>query len=69
MVEFAKCQRRDAIKALVESDLQQASKAGVRSTPSFLVGDFLVEGAIPYADFRKAIDTALIVARNAKRTR
>lgn len=69
MGEFARCQQRQAIRALVESDIQQATKAGVRSTPSFLVGDFLVEGAVPYADFRKAIDTALVLARNAKKSR
>ena len=69
MPSFGSCQKREAIRALVESDIQQSTKAGVRSTPSFLVGDFLVEGAIPYADFRKAVDTALVIARNAKRTR
>lgn len=68
MGAFASCQQRPAIRRLVDSDIQQATKAGVRSTPSFLVGDFLVEGAMPYADFRKAIDTALVVARSAKRS-
>ena len=69
MGEFGRCQRREAIRALVESDIQQANKAGVRSTPSFLIGDFLVEGAVPYTDFRKAVDTALVLARGAKRSR
>ena len=69
MKAFAACQSRQAIRALVESDAAQSSKIGVRSTPSFLIGDFLVEGSVPYADFRKAIDTALVLARNAKRTR
>lgn len=69
MGRFASCQKREAIRALVESDIQQATRAGVRSTPSFLVGDFLVEGSVPYADFRRAIDTALVMARNAKRVR
>jgi protein-disulfide isomerase len=68
MIEFARCRKSNAVKSLVESDLQQANRAGVRSTPSFLVGEFLVEGAVPYADFRKAIDTALITART-KRSR
>lgn len=66
---FASCQKREAIRALVESDIQQGVKAGVRSTPSFLIGDFMVEGALPYADFRRAIDTALVMARTAKRSR
>ena len=69
MAAFGRCQQRQAIRALVESDVQQAIKTGVRSTPAFLVGDFLVEGAVPYADFRKAIDTALVLARSAPRSR
>ncbi len=68
MKEFARCRASKGIQALIESDIQQASRAGVRSTPSFLVGEFLVEGAMPYKDFRKAIDTALVVART-KRSR
>jgi hypothetical protein len=49
MASFASCRRSRSINGLVESDIQQASSAGVRSTPSFLVGDFLVQGASPYA--------------------
>ncbi len=64
MPAFASCQKREAIRALVDSDIQQATRAGVRSTPSFMVGDFLVEGAVPYTDFRRAIDTALVMAKN-----
>lgn len=67
MDQFARCQKRQAIRALVESDAQQAGRAGVRSTPSFLIGDFLVQGAVPYPDFRKAIDTALVLAKKAKK--
>lgn len=65
---FGACRRSRAVEALVENDMQQAQRAGVRSTPTFLIGDFLVEGAIPWADFRRAVDTALVVTR-AKRTR
>lgn len=67
MAEFARCRRSNAIKSLVESDIQQATRTGVRSTPSFLIGDFLLEGASPLATFRRAIDTALVVARNKTR--
>lgn len=67
MPAFAACQKREAIRAVVESDVQQASKAGVRSTPTFLVGDFLLEGAVPYTDFRRAIDSALVMANKRKR--
>lgn len=63
MTEFTRCRGTKAIRTLVDSDIQQINRAGVRSTPSFLIGQFLVEGAVPYADFRKAIDTALFTAR------
>jgi len=65
---FTRCRKSDAIRMLVENDERQASQARVQSTPSFLVGDFLVQGALPYTDFRKAIDTALAVAKS-RRTR
>lgn len=65
--QFDACRRSPAIEALVQNDVQQAMRAGVRSTPTFLIGDFLVEGAIPWTDFRRAVDTALVVARTRPR--
>jgi protein-disulfide isomerase len=65
--QFDSCRRSRAIEALVQNDVQQAMRAGVRSTPTFLIGDFLVEGAIPWVDFRRAVDTALVVARSRPR--
>ncbi|HEY0929040.1 MAG TPA: hypothetical protein VGE27_03895, partial [Gemmatimonas sp.] len=46
---------------LVQADIQQASQAGVQSTPSFVVGEFMLRGAVPYPDFANAIDTALVM--------
>lgn len=58
---FASCRQGNAVRALVNNDIAQATQSGVQSTPSFIIGDFLVQGALPYADFRKAIDTALVM--------
>ncbi|MBY0489899.1 MAG: DsbA family protein [Gemmatimonadaceae bacterium] len=58
---FATCRKGNAVRALVNNDIQQATQSGVQSTPSFIIGEFLVQGALPYADFRKAIDTALVM--------
>lgn len=69
MTEFANCQGSSAIRNLVESDIDQATQASVRSTPSFLIGDFLVEGALPYADFRRAVDSALVIFRRSQEKR
>ena len=68
MPSFTKCRTSDAIRSIVANDERQAAQARVQSTPSFLVGDFMVQGALPYPDFRRAIDTALAVAK-ARRTR
>lgn len=63
---FDQCRVSAPIASLVANDIAQANQAGVQSTPSFIVGSFLVQGAMPYKDFRKAIDTALVVAKSAK---
>lgn len=65
---FTRCRTSTAVRALVENDERQVTQARVQSTPSFLIGEFLVQGALPYKDFRKAIDTALTVAKS-RRTR
>jgi protein-disulfide isomerase len=66
MPAFSRCRTSDAIRMLVENDERQASQARVQSTPSFLIGDFLVQGALPYKDFRRAIDTALVIAKSKR---
>lgn len=66
---FDRCRVSTPISSLVANDIAQATRAGVQSTPSFIVGNFLVQGAMPYKDFRKAIDTALVVAKNGAASR
>jgi protein-disulfide isomerase len=61
MTEFSSCRQSPAIRSLVEADIRQAAQAGVQSTPSFVVGEFMLRGAVPYPDFAHAIDTALVV--------
>lgn len=65
--DFVACRKGGAVRALVNNDIAQATQSGVQSTPSFIIGDFLVQGALPYPDFRKAIDTALIVRSKGKK--
>jgi protein-disulfide isomerase len=63
---FEQCRTSPAIRSLVSNDIRQATQAGVQSTPSFIIGEFLVQGAIPYPDFSKAVDSALVLAKNRK---
>ena len=48
-----------AYDALAAADKAEGQKQGVSSTPSFVVGTQLLEGAYPYANFKTAIDNQL----------
>ncbi|MGI8496565.1 MAG: DsbA family protein [Gemmatimonadaceae bacterium] len=56
---YRACVRASSLAPLIEADYDRAVKAGVNSTPTFLVGDQLIEGAQPIENFRKVIDAAL----------
>jgi protein-disulfide isomerase len=57
------CMERDVTRPVIEADAARAAEAGVNSTPTFMVGDIRMEGAYPYAEFRRAVDTALARAK------
>ena len=60
------CLRTGEMKELIEADYDRATRIGVGSTPSFLVGGRPVIGAQPYEAFKKAIDAALAAAQAPK---
>lgn len=64
--QFDKCRTSGVINSLVQNDIAQATQAGVQSTPTFIVGGFVVQGALPYDAFRQAIDSALVIAKTRK---
>lgn len=45
--------------AAINADKQEAGKAGIQSTPSFVVGNQLVTGAYPFATYQAAIESVL----------
>jgi protein-disulfide isomerase len=53
------CMSTHATAKLIDADHDRSSSAGVRSTPTFFVGDRKLEGAYPTDSFRVAIDSAL----------
>ncbi|MBA3671830.1 MAG: thioredoxin domain-containing protein, partial [Gemmatimonadaceae bacterium] len=57
--EWNRCVTTHATAALIDNDRERVSLRGVRSTPSFFVGDQPLEGALPWVAFRAAIETAL----------
>jgi protein-disulfide isomerase len=64
---FGKCMSGHLTKPLIDADIDRATKQGVESTPTFLIGSTMVTGAQPLANFRRAIDSALTIAGGAKR--
>jgi protein-disulfide isomerase len=53
------CLSSPSIEALVAGDQERARNGGVSATPSFWVGGKLIEGAVPPAEMKTAIDDAL----------
>lgn len=53
------CAAAGALLPRLAENNQQAARLGVRATPTFLVGDFLVPGALPLDVFRDYLDRRL----------
>jgi len=65
---YQKCVSGHLTKPLIDADIDRATKQGVESTPTFLIGGMMVTGAQPVANFRHAIDSALtLTGGGAKR--
>lgn len=56
---YRTCMQSGATRPMIAADQERASTAGVKATPTFFVGTEQIEGAIPLADFRSALDKAL----------
>ena len=59
MTALRSCVSSHKMLPLIEADREKASRAGVRATPSFFIGDVPLEGVQPIANLRKALDAAL----------
>ena len=53
------CLTSQAIRSLIVQDVRRVEQTGVRSTPTFFIGDTAVVGALPTAVFRAVIDGQL----------
>lgn len=57
-VEWRGCLRSGVMRRVIDGDQARAGATGVRSTPTFFVGDEPIQGAAPIGDFRAAIERA-----------
>ena len=66
MSALHRCLSGHLMKATIDADIDRASRAGVESTPTFLIGGTMVTGAQPLAVFRAVLDSALAHAAPAR---
>lgn len=66
MNAFHRCFSAHLMRATIDADIDRATRAGVESTPTFLIGSTMVTGAQPLAVFRQVLDSALAHAGKSK---
>ncbi len=59
MIPFKQCLDSRRYKSEVEADAAAAAKAGINSTPTFVINGRLLIGALPFSDFKAVIDEEL----------
>lgn len=63
LAAFSACLRDDVMVPMIQADYQRGAGAGVKSTPSFLVGNVKIDGNAPIDAFRTAMKQALAGTR------
>jgi protein-disulfide isomerase len=63
MAALRACISSHKMRPMIEADRDKASQAGVRATPSFFIGNQILEGVQMPSDLRKALDAAIAGAR------
>jgi len=62
MPAWRECMSSHATLPLIQADRDRSASAGVRSTPSFLIGSEVIAGSQPIGVFRETIERALKAA-------
>jgi len=57
--KFDKCLESGEKRALVEADEKAGQEAGVTGTPAFFINGVFINGAVPYEQFKEAVDREL----------
>lgn len=65
MKRWHDCVSSGIMKPLISADHDRASRAGAAATPSFMIGNKILEGAQSIEELRKAIDSAQVKSGKA----
>ena len=57
--QISACRSDSAMLEEIQADASEASSIGINGTPSFVINGELVVGALPFPEFKRAIDDAL----------
>lgn len=66
MPGWRSCVEKHLTRPLIEADFARSQSAGVRSTPTFFVGDQLLSGAQPYPYLRQIVEAQLAKRATAR---
>lgn len=63
--EWNKCVGGDQMLSLIFADRDRAARAGVQSTPTFMIGKHVVAGTAPFSELKPIIDSTIAVSGSA----
>ena len=63
MAALRACVSSQKMRPMIAADRDKAAQAGVRATPSFFIGNTILEGVQMPGDLRKVLDAAIAAAR------
>lgn len=63
MTSWRDCVKSGKMKSLIQADHDRSQQAGASATPTFLIGDKLLAGAVPLSDMQRVIDSALVKSK------
>ncbi len=63
MAALRACVSSHKMRPIIEADREKAARAGVRATPSFFIGNQILEGVQMPSDLRRVLDAAIAAAR------
>jgi protein-disulfide isomerase len=59
MSKYNDCMEKETYRAQVQANLQEGERRMVNQTPTFIVGDKMFPGALPFDQFKLLVDSAL----------
>ncbi|MFL5582675.1 MAG: DsbA family protein [Gemmatimonadaceae bacterium] len=62
LAAWRKCVKDEALRPLIQADQERSVRAGIRATPTFIIGQAVVEGALGLDEMKVRLDSALAVA-------